>query len=358
LGGAPDVDRLARKGNAAGLARALSYEDVVSGRDGRPVDLGAHTRAAAAAALVAFDGPGVEAALVQGMRDPEEEVRLAAIRAFGERGGTSAIEPLLAATIGWTHPELEVSRAAALDALAGLRARDVPRRAANELIVRAEDLGDADLGILPVLAGALGPDLVWVTIGVLIANLGEGPASVRSRKLLVPFGAAGVEPLVGALSDPARRREAALALGAIHDSRAVEPLAALVLDGAEPPEREAAAWALGEIRDPAAVEALLRATRDADYSVRTEAIAGFDKLGNAAITVAIGGMIQRALESAAEATQVEAPAEPPAQVEAPREPATAQSPAAPVAPNEQLAPRAARPGRPLLRRLLERYVDP
>lgn len=341
--------------------RAMSYEDVVTGRDGRPIDLGARTRAAAAAELVGFDGPGVEAALVQGMRDPEEEVRLAAIRAFGQRGGSSAIDPLLAATVGWTDPELEVSRAAALEELAALRARDVPRRAATELIARSEELGDGDLVVLPVLTGAIGPDLVRVTIDVLIAHLGEGPASTRARKLLVPFAPTCVEPLVGALADPARRREAALTLGEIHDSRAVEPLSTLVLDGAEPAERAAAAWALGEIRDPAAVEPLLRATRDADYGVRTEAIAGFDKLGNAAITVAIGGIVRQALETSAQSAQVEARPEPePApRVEAPPEPAPAQALAEPQsAPRDQMVPRSPRPGRPILRRLLERYVDP
>jgi pyruvate/2-oxoglutarate dehydrogenase complex dihydrolipoamide acyltransferase (E2) component len=108
-----------------------------------------------------------------------------------------------------------------------------------------------------------------------------------------------VEPLIRALADPRYRRGAALALGSIHDSRAVEALCAVVLDGAEPADREAAAWALGEIRDPRAVEALLGATHDGDYRVRNEAIAGFDKLGNAAITVAIGGMMQRVLEASA-----------------------------------------------------------
>ncbi len=122
FGRAPDVEKLARKGKVAGLIRALSYEDVIIASDGRPVDLGAGKRASAATHLAACDDPAVDAALVQGMRDPEEEVRLAAIRAFGRRGGGAAIEPLLAATIGWTDPELEVSREAALEALAELRA--------------------------------------------------------------------------------------------------------------------------------------------------------------------------------------------------------------------------------------------
>lgn len=373
------MDRLAQKGKVAGLARALSYEDLTSHRDRPPVDLGAPVRARAAEALARFEGADIDDLLLQALRDPEEQVRSAAIRAFRARGGSQGINALLSAVVQWTGPELERSRSEALEALAGLRARDVPRRAANELIARPEDLGEADLAILPRLARAVGDDLVRVTIEVLVTHLGEGPVAARARKLLIPFAPDCVDPLVGALADPARRRDAALTLGSIHDSRAVDPLCDLVLDGAEPAEREAAAWALGEIRDPGAVEALLRATRDSDYAVRNEAIAGFDKLGNAAITIAIGGMMQRALE-AAPAREPEPPAvgtrDPGELTEAePETPAaataeTVQRPVpAPVqsAPGQAVAPPAPAPaGRPrpvrealaeraapLLRRLLE-----
>jgi hypothetical protein len=79
----------------------------------------------------------------------------------------------------------------------------------------------------------------------------------------------------------------------------VEPLCGAVLGDGDPAVRSAAAWALGEIRDPAAVETLLRATRDGEYRVRISASDAFDKLGNAAVAVAVAALARPALEAGA-----------------------------------------------------------
>src|SRR5204862_6538961 len=71
-----------------------------------------------------------------------------------------------------------------------------------------------------------------------------------------------VDPLVDALADTAKSRQAALALGYLRDPRAVEPLRGVMLEDGNHATRRAAAWALGSIGDPGAADALLHAEPD------------------------------------------------------------------------------------------------
>jgi HEAT repeat protein len=313
------------------------------------VDLGAGVRAAAAGALARLDTPLAHEGLVRALRDPQESVRVAAVDGLRDRGDPVASELLTTAAAGWTRPEDAPARQHALDALASLDAPGALRRTAAELLMRPEALDDADAEVVRRLKQAARDDEVGETIGDLVADLEHGDVPERARTLLVWLAPESVEPLVGALSDPRVQREAALALGSMHDSRAVEPLCSLVVGSSEAGVRQAAAWALGEIRDPAAVEPLLIATGDADYEVRTAAGDGFDKLGNAAIAVAMSALVRPALANGArpdEGLPEAAPAAPAAVPESPAQP----RPLPPRPTPEPLATRAA----PILRRLLGR----
>jgi HEAT repeat protein len=73
-----------------------------------------------------------------------------------------------------------------------------------------------------------------------------------------------VNSLVKKLNDekPERRLEAASTLGKLRDSRAVEPLIAVLKKDRNAAVRARAAWALGWIENPRAVEPLIAALND------------------------------------------------------------------------------------------------
>lgn len=107
------------------------------------------------------------------------------------------------------------------------------------------------------------------TVAYLMSMLGTGPRDARVITMLAWLAPESVEPLVEALGDPAKGRQAALALGYLRDPRAVEPLRAVMIEGGDQAARSAAAWALGSIGDPGAADALLHA--QPDESVAAEA---------------------------------------------------------------------------------------
>ena len=74
------------------------------------------------------------------------------------------------------------------------------------------------------------------------------------------------------------RRMAAVALGEIKDTRAVEPLIAALKDN-DRSVRWSAAEALGNIKDARAVEPLIAALKDDDIGVRREAAGALEKIG-------------------------------------------------------------------------------
>jgi HEAT repeat protein len=356
----PRVEKLQRKGRVEKLVRALSYEDPVTDRDGRVVDLGTETRRQAAEALATLNMPGAYDGLLRALEDPEEIVRVTALRGLRERGDPVAVEQLTSAVTNWTEPQYARARQEALETLAFLRDPTAPRRVAAGLLTRTAELDEeSDAPVLRRLTRAGGHDALIATIGDLIGRLREGNAPARTRTLLVWLAPESVEPLIEALPNVPARREAILALGEAHDSRAVERLCTVLLGDDEPAIRAAAARALGEIRDPAAVEALLLATGDPEYEIRTAASESFDRLGNAAVAVAMSVLVRPALENGASAgaDQLAGGEEEPEAEEAPAEPEPEP------APEPEPVPQAARPTQVTRRppvtqsliRLLERW---
>lgn len=109
----------------------------------------------------------------------------------------------------------------------------------------------------------------------LLGDLQAKQPAVR-RQAAAALGAladrAAVPALVAALADPdaSVRREAARSLANLKDDRAVAGLVKLLSD-ADANARFYAAYALGEIKDPRAAEPLLRALSDPQWNVRDQA---------------------------------------------------------------------------------------
>lgn len=91
-----------------------------------------------------------------------------------------------------------------------------------------------------------------------------------------------VTPLITALRDEDQlvREQASWALGALDDARAVQPLIGALRDGT-PAVRRQAAWALGAIDDAAAVDALVAALKDDDARVREQSAWALGAIGDA-----------------------------------------------------------------------------
>ena len=94
----------------------------------------------------------------------------------------------------------------------------------------------------------------------------------EAARALVRIGSASFDPLVEVLGRPGAtaRRNAAWALGALDDQRAVTPLLASLRDTDEH-VREQAAWALGAIGDARALAGLTSALKDSASGVRRQA---------------------------------------------------------------------------------------
>jgi HEAT repeat protein len=110
----------------------------------------------------------------------------------------------------------------------------------------------------------------------------------EAARALVRIGAASFDPLVKALAAirPIARRNAAWALGALDDQRAVQPLIASLKDG-EQAVREQTAWALGTLDDARAVQPLIGALRDDSPAVRRQAAWALGAIDDAAAVDAL-----------------------------------------------------------------------
>lgn len=120
----------------------------------------------------------------------------------------------------------------------------------------------------------------WWRNGEPLTTPGEEAATA-----LVSIGSRTFEALLKALQQPQwiARRNAAWALGALDDARAVKPLISALSD-AEPDVRAQAAWALGALNDPAALEKLTATVKDADPRVRRQAAWALGVIGDSRAT--------------------------------------------------------------------------
>jgi HEAT repeat protein len=116
----------------------------------------------------------------------------------------------------------------------------------------------------------------------------------EAARALTAAGAEAVEPLIDALSrnEVEARSNAAWALGAIGDRRAVLPLTETLQRDADETTREQAAWALGAIGDGGAVDGLSAALSDASGEVREQAAWALGAIGDARAAAPLGGALK------------------------------------------------------------------
>jgi HEAT repeat protein/beta-lactamase regulating signal transducer with metallopeptidase domain len=221
-------------------------------------------RRAAIRSLGRYEDPSTAPAFREALRDPDHEIRTIAIEALSELKDRSSVGAIAAAL---RDENVEVRRAAA-DAL-----DDLPAASARTELIAA--LRDPDAEVREKAISALARLKDPAATDALIAAMKDPKADVRARaiealhELELPTPPAA---LLDALRDPSAevRHQAAHAVGHYQDARAVPTLRAMIEDpNAE--VREAAVEALSEIRTEAAIDALMGALKSKDPKVRRAA---------------------------------------------------------------------------------------
>jgi HEAT repeat protein/beta-lactamase regulating signal transducer with metallopeptidase domain len=221
-------------------------------------------RRAAIRSLGRYEDPSTAPAFREALRDPDHEIRTIAIEALSELKDRSSVGAIAAAL---RDENVEVRRAAA-DAL-----DDLPAASARTELIAA--LRDPDAEVREKAISALARLKDPAATDALLAAMKDPKADVRARaiealhELELPTPPAA---LLDALRDPSAevRHQAAHAVGHYQDARAVPTLRAMIEDpNAE--VREAAVEALSEIRTEAAIDALMGALKSKDPKVRRAA---------------------------------------------------------------------------------------
>lgn len=221
-------------------------------------------RRAAIRSLGRYEDPSTAPAFREALRDPDPEIRTIAIEALAEFKDRSSVGAIAAAL---RDENVEVRRAAA-DAL-----DDLPAASARTELIAA--LRDPDAEVRERAISALAHLKDPAATDALLAAMKDPKPDVRARAIeaLHELELSTPPPaLLDALRDPspAVRQQAAHAVGHYQDARAVPTLRTMIEDpNAE--VREAAVEALAEIRTEAAIEALMGALKSKDPKVRRAA---------------------------------------------------------------------------------------
>jgi len=221
-------------------------------------------RRAAIRSLGRYEDPSTAPAFREALRDPDPEIRTIAIEALAEFKDRSSVGAIAAAL---RDENVEVRRAAA-DAL-----DELPAASARTELIAA--LRDPDAEVRESAISALAQLKDPAATDALIAAMKDPKPDVRARAIEALHELELPTPppaLLDALRDPspAVRQQAAHAVGHYQDARAVPTLRTMIEDpNAE--VREAAVEALSEIRTEAAIEALMGALKSKDPKVRRAA---------------------------------------------------------------------------------------
>ena len=228
-------------------------------------------RRAAVQSLANHDDPRAVPALIAALKDDDAEVRTGAAEALGQLEDERA-SPGLVGALSDKHKDV---RRAALSALQSL-----PGQVPVEAILSA--LGDSDTDVrqsaiglaISRMEGDEGLKDSRLTAAIL-KLLGDPSADIR-QEALSAVGELGLKEVPSAVFGMAKdrsadiRQQVASVLGRIGDSKGVPTLRELLTD--ENSEvRESAVNALGEIRDRSALEALVGALKSTDPTVRRAA---------------------------------------------------------------------------------------
>lgn len=290
------LEELASRGDSRRLLKALAPRDSdFAETSGGIVDLGWQRREEAARSLGPMTGDAVTDALVGRLADAHQQVRLSALRALVARTDTREAE-MTRAVLGWPDAdarrqggELLVQRADADDAAA-----------TRILVAYVSDDSDPDHafedGWAQEVFGAIGERARQPTMEHAVRRWLETPGGMaRARQVVHADEELGVDALLARLENDTRRREIAILLGELRNSRATDALVSL-LRAAAPADREAAARALGHLQDPRCVGELLRVAADPVFVVRDAAQRALDALGTAGVVWSVAAAARGALD--------------------------------------------------------------
>jgi HEAT repeat protein len=290
--GKPDVEALALREDVAALVEAASFHDLLPGRDGETLDLGATVREQAVLALGALRPDAGNGAVAGALSDPSDRVRAAAVRVLHAREET---EPL-AEALAWLPTGPGHSRRLARQALGELARPDSARTLARALVHAPgnDPVEDEDTALLVRLfEGQHSSDARSQVVEELLSSLADEREDVadRAEELLAELAPASVEAVISELAAGVVPHRAAAVLGRIRDARTKDSLVE-ALEHRDACVRAESAAALGELRDPGAVQALLQATRDPDHTVRTQAGWALDRIGTVAVVVGVAQLLR------------------------------------------------------------------
>ena len=297
---APRIDKLQKNGDVEGLRAALDYAGSSDDETGGVWTLPANSRAEATAALATFDGAVVEEGLGHALMDPDARVRATALDRISQRENPVAVEPLLEGIILWPYPDEYEALEKALATLVGWAPPGIAQSYVQMLLVPgAPELDERHEDALGALTGAdpAGEAAEAQVADQLVAQLDEPATAAQTERvhtILGWLGDSGADAALRRLESGTAGPAVVRAAGSIRDSRAVEPLVALI-GSSEVATRAAAATALGQLNDTRAVQALTAATQDPSHVVRAAASDALNTMGVAAVIVGVATVMRETL---------------------------------------------------------------
>lgn len=295
----PNVRRLRRKGDLAGLRRASRYEDFAVDREGLDRDLGVPVRVEAVQAIASFYGPQVTASLADALDDPHPTVRLAAVEGMAELGVPAAPDRLVRCYVRWDAPSDHEAAQRALEALVAWEHGGAAEVLVDELM--GEEAPPIELrhrdGFRELLDSDPRRDLAAGAIGkAMLAVIADDEAEdrrARADQILGWMGSSAAEVVIDAIGSDTPAPPVVRAAARVHDTRAVDPLVRL-LRHADGEVRRSAAIGLEGLNDTRAVLALVSATQDPQQSVRDAASTALNSMGMAAVIVGLATILRPA----------------------------------------------------------------
>ena len=283
----PNIKQLTRRGDVAGLVEAA---DPVSVSD-------ASARAEAILALGELGDDSGHQALETGLRDPDDNVRCAAVNVLHARHDGTALAEALRSLPG----EGGESRELAILAIVDLGRSVSPSAVADALVGREDDelVGEQDARLFTELVAHGDLDARDAAIELLIEALGDERGIVvdRAAELLVRLAPTSIDALVTELRTGPAAADAAYVLGRIGDPETIDAMVE-ALRHEDPRVRSECTAALSEFEPHVAVEPLLRATRDPDHGVRVQAAIALDRIGTSAVIVGVAALLEPMIHDA------------------------------------------------------------
>lgn len=293
----PNVRKLKRKGDLAGLRRATRYSDFAADRDGTRWDLGVPVRVEAVGALAEFYGPDVAEGLAEGLDDDHPSVRLAAVNGIAGLGVPTAADRLVGGVVRWDGPPDDEAAARSLETLRGWKVEGVSEVFVDALMEEGAppvELRHRDAFQELLASDPRGELAAGAVANRMIAVLGseeDDEQRARAETVLGWMGPSAADVVIGAFESGEATPQVVRAAAGLRDSRAVEPLVRL-LQHSDEEMRRSAAIALEELNDTRAVPPLLAATQDPTQSVRDAASTALNSMGMAAVIVGLATILR------------------------------------------------------------------